>query len=182
MYLIIRPLIKIVFFTLILISSYLTAPASAEIKFAVIPRLSPSELYKMYKPLVEYLSKETGEKVSLIITKDFSEFKRVVKTGGVDLVFSNPLIYVQIKKELKIEPIALASEPLAGSKFRGIIIARKDSNINRLEDLKGKKLSFVDEDSLGGYVMQMILFHNAGMDIHKDFIILPFAKKQNNVA
>jgi phosphonate transport system substrate-binding protein len=136
----------------------------------------------MFTPLQEYLSQEVGEQLSLVITKDFDEFTRVVMAGQVDLGFANSLIYVQIKKQVDIKLLVLSLEPLAGAKFRGIIIARKDSNINNIEDLKGKKLSFVDESSLAGYMAQMLLLHNAGMDIHKDFTRLPFAKKHDKVA
>jgi phosphonate transport system substrate-binding protein len=68
-----------------------------------------------------------------------------------------------------------------GTRFRGIIIARKDKNINNLQDLKGKKLSFVDKDSAAGYVFQMLLLSKAGLDVRKDFTTLPFAKKHDNV-
>jgi phosphonate transport system substrate-binding protein len=167
---------------LLAIVSFLTATATAEIKFAILPRLSPTELYDMFKPLQEYLSHELGEQVSLVITKDFAEFKKIVEAGQVDLAFANSLIYVQIKKKADITPLAMSSEPLAGTKFRGIIVARKDSSINSIDDLKGKKLSFVDGNSLAGYIAQMLLLHNAGMDIRKDFTILPFAKKHDKVA
>jgi phosphonate transport system substrate-binding protein len=172
---------RVVFFIVSLLF-FLNSVVSAEIRFAVLPRLRPSELYVMFKPLQEYLSQETGETVSLVITKDFDDFKRAIKAGQVDLAFSNPLIYVQLKKALDLKPLALSSEFKAGTRYRGILIARKDSAINTLADLKGKKIAFVDQDSLGGYVMQMLMFHNAGMDIHKDITVLPFAKKHNNVA
>lgn len=177
-----KSFIRIAGCTLLLMSFMGSTSAFAEIRFAVLPRLNPSELYVMFKPLQEYLSQETGETVSLVITKDFDDFKKAIKTGKVDLAFSNPLIYVQLKKDLDLKPLALSSERKAGTRYRGIIIARKDSNINTLADLKGKKLVFVDQDSLGGYIMQMLMFHDAGMDIHKDITVLPFAKKHNNVA
>ncbi|MFZ2196127.1 MAG: phosphate/phosphite/phosphonate ABC transporter substrate-binding protein [Thermodesulfovibrionales bacterium] len=154
---------------------------SAEIKFAILPRLSVIEMKNMFKPLEEYLTKEVGEKVSLIFTKDFTSFKEMIKSGQADLGFANPIIYVQLKKELDIEPLALSAEFKAGTKFRGIIIARKDSGISKLQDLKGKKLIFVDKDSAAGYIFQMLLLSKAGMDIQKDFTMLPFAKKHENV-
>jgi len=159
----------------------LSSAASAEIKFAILPRLSAGDLYAMFKPLEEYLTGEVGEKVSVVTAKDFAAFKEMVKAGQADLGFANPLIYVQIKKELGIEPLALSEELKAGSKFRGIIIARKDGGINKLQDLKGKKLIFVDKDSAAGYIFQMLLLSKAGVDIHKDFTTLPFAKKHDNV-
>jgi len=155
--------------------------ASAEIKFGILPRLSPQELSTMFTPLAEYLSKETGEKVSLVIPKDFEAYKAAVKAGQVDIGLSNPIIYVQLKKGSPLELLALSEEPKAGAKFRGIIIARKDSGIEKVQDLKGKKLIFVDKDSAGGYIFQMLTLSKAGLDIEKDFTNLPFAKKHDNV-
>src|SRR3990172_9290531 len=163
------------------ISGLLTSNASAEIKFGILPRLSAVELTTMYSPLTEYLTKETGEKVSLVIPKDFDAFKEVVKWGKVEMAFANSLVYVQLKKDVAVEPLALSAEKKAGTKFRGIIIARKDSGIEKISDLKGKKLIFVEKDSAAGYIFQMLLLTKAGLDVHKDFTMLPFAKKHDNV-
>ncbi len=160
----------------------LPGSASAELRFGILPRLSAVELTTMFSPLAEYLTKETGEKVSLVVPKDFDAYKAMVRAGQVDLGFANSLIYVQLKKDVPgIEPLALSAETKAGTRFRGIIIARKDSGIEKLQDLKGKRLIFVEKDSAAGYIFQMLLLSKAGLDIQKDFTTLPFAKKHDNV-
>jgi phosphonate transport system substrate-binding protein len=155
--------------------------ASAEMKFGILPRLSAVELHAMFTPLAEYLTNETGEKVSLAVPQDFDAFKAAVKSRQVDLGFANSLIYIQLKKDADVAPLALSAEPKAGTKFRGIIIARKDTGIVKLQDLKGKRLIFVEKDSAAGYIFQMLLLSKAGLDVHKDFTTLPFAKKHDNV-
>jgi ABC-type phosphate/phosphonate transport system substrate-binding protein len=128
--------------------------AQAEIRLAILPRLSAVELNKMFTPLADYLSRETGEKVILVIPKDFDAFKSVVQSGQADLGFANSLVYVQLRKGVSIEPLALAAEPKAGTRFRGVIIARRTaaSGISRISreaaDLRG-------EDSAAGHVFQM---------------------------
>src|SRR5574341_274885 len=166
---------------LLAVVGMVVADASAEIKLGILPRLSAVELHGMFSPLAEYLSAETGEKVSLVIPKDFDAFKASVKAGQVDLGFANSLVYVQLKKDAAIDPLAVSAEKKAGTKFRGVIIARKDSGIEKVQDLKGKKLIFVEADSAAGYVFQMLLLSKAGLDVHKDFTTLPFAKKHDNV-
>ncbi len=156
--------------------------ASAEIRFGILPRLSATELHAMFDPLAAYLTKETGEKISVVIAKDFDAFKAAVQAGQVDLAFANPLIYVQLKKDTDLGVLAVSSEKKGGTKFRGIIIARKDSGIEKAQDLKGKKLIFVEKDSAAGYIFQMLLLSKAGLDVHKDFTTLPFAKKHDNVS
>jgi len=174
------------FFVMIMLLSFfvsLAGPgtAAAEVKLGILPRLSPMEMATMFNPLAEYLSQEIGEKVSMVIPKDFAAFKEVVKSEQIDIAFSNPLIYIQLKKEVGVEPIALSSEFKNGTRFRGIIIARKDSGIEKLQELKGKKLIFVDKDSAAGYIFQMLLLSKSGLDVKKDFTQMPFAKKHDNV-
>lgn len=157
-------------------------PASAEIRLGLLPRLSATEMTAMFTPLAEYLSRETGEKVSLVIPRDFDAFKALVASGQIDMGFANPLVYVQLKKnDASLDPLGLASEK-SGTKFRGIIIARKDSGIEKVSDLRGKKLIFVEEDSAAGHIFQMLTLSKAGLDVKKDFTKLPFAKKHTNVA
>ena len=155
--------------------------AAAEIKFVTVPRLSAAELQAMYNPLAEYLAKETGEKVTIVIPKSFDGVKEAVKAGQMDIGFVNPLIYIQIKDKINIEPLALSSEVKSGTRLRGIIIVRKDSGISTLQDLKGKKFSFVEEDSPAGHIFQKLLLSRAGLNVDKDIITLPYAKTHENV-
>lgn len=163
------------------LSFVMSGPASAEIKIGILPRLSAMELDTMYAPLAEYLSKDVGEKVTLVIPKDFDSYKTLVEKGQVDIGFSNSIVYIQLKKNIAIDPLAVSAEKKAGIRFRGIIITRKDSGIEKVQDLKGKKLIFVERDSAAGYIFQMLLLTKAGIDVNRDFTMLPFAKKHDNV-
>ncbi|MGZ5442479.1 MAG: phosphate/phosphite/phosphonate ABC transporter substrate-binding protein [Thermoanaerobaculia bacterium] len=166
---------------LVLSLAVLAMPSQAQIRLAVLPRLSAVEMNSMFTPLTEYLSRETGEKVTLIIPKDFDAFKAVIQSGQADLGFANSLVYVQLRKGVALDPLALSAEPKAGTRFRGVIIARTDSGIRNLQDLKGKRLIFVEKDSAAGHVFQMFLLSKAGFDPATDFTRLPFAKKHDNV-
>lgn len=166
----------------VLISVMFAADGGAEIRMGILPRLNPVEMYTMFKPFADYLSRETGEKTTLVIPKDFEAFKAMFQAGQMDIGFANSLIYVQLRQDAPIEPLALAAENMAGTKFRGILIARKDNGIKSLRDLKSKTLVFVEKSSAAGYIFQMMLLQNAGLDISRDFTLLPFAKTHANVA
>jgi phosphate/phosphite/phosphonate ABC transporter binding protein len=158
------------------------APAAAEeIRLGVLPRLSATELTAMFTPLTERLSRATGKKVVLVIAKDFDTFEKQVRDGELDLGFANPLVYVQLKKERDLTPLALGAEKKGGTRFRGILVVRKDSGLSDVAALKGKKLIFVDADSLGGYISQALLLKKQGFDLARDFVQLPYAKKHDNV-
>jgi phosphonate transport system substrate-binding protein len=157
-------------------------PARAQdIKLGVLPRLSATELNTMFRPLAEHLGRATGRKVTLVLAKDFDTFQKQVRDGELDLAFANPLVYAQLKKERDLTPLGLGAEKKGGTKFRGILVVRKDSGLADVAALKGKRLIFVDEDSLGGYITQALLFKKQGLDVKRDFALLPFAKKHDNV-
>src|SRR5690242_18730384 len=162
----------------------LTVPGvghAADLRLGVLPRLSATELTAMFKPLADYLGRETGEKVTLVLAKDFDAFQKQVRNGEVDLAFANPLIYVQLKKEKDLIPLGVALEKKGGAKFRGIFVVRKDSGLDSVQALRGKRLIFVEEDSLGGYITQALALKKQGLDVNKDFTKLPYAKKHDNV-
>lgn len=68
------------------------------------------------------------------------------------------------QKKYPIKPLAITvgedcttDEGICGGeKFRGIIITRKDSPINKIDDLKGKKIMIVSPSSAGGYLSQKL--------------------------
>jgi phosphonate transport system substrate-binding protein len=168
-------------FVLSAVSAFSLGLAEAEIKFGTVPRLSVPELQAMFNPLAEYLTREIGEKVTLVIPKNFDAVREAVIAGQIDIGFVNPLIYIQIKDKFNIEPLALSSEVKSGTRLRGIIIVRKDSGITKLQDLKGKKFSFVDDDSPAGHIFQKLLLNRAGFNVDKDIIMLPYGKTHENV-
>ena len=95
------------------------AAQAQELKLGLLPRLSATELTTMFRPLADHLARETGQKVTLVIPKDFDAFEKAVQNGEVDLAFSNPLVYVQLKKGKDLAPLAVAVEKKGGTKFRG---------------------------------------------------------------
>lgn len=153
-----------------------------ELRLGVLPRLSAAELQAMYTPLADHLSQRLGKKVVVVVPKDFAAFEDALRRGEYHLAFANPYIYVKARKDLDLAPLALAAEKKAGAKFRGIFIARKDSGIQSLADLKGKPVIFVDEDSLAGYLAQALALKRAGIDPLTGVVRLPYGKKHDNVA
>lgn len=158
------------------------------VKIAILPLYSPLTIYKRYDPLMRYLSKKTGYEFKLVIPKNFEEFIEMVSAGRVDFSYQNPYVFSIISKNYPLRPLAITvgedcttEEGVCGDeKFRGIIITRKDSNINTLEDLRGKKIMIVSPTSAGGYLSQKLYLEKKGFDLKKDFKLID-AKRQEKV-
>lgn len=158
------------------------------IKVAILPLYSPLTIYKRYDPLMRYLSEKTGYEFKLIIPKDFEEFIEIVSAGKVHFSYQNPYVFSVISKKYPIKPLAITvgedcttEEGVCGDeKFRGIIITRVDSGINKIEDLKGKRVMIVSPKSAGGFLSQKLYLEKRGFNLKRDFKLID-AKRQEKV-
>jgi len=66
--------------------------------------------------------------------------------------------------------------------YKGQFIAKKDSGIKALADLKGKSFCFVDPNSTSGYIIPRIIFKANGIDPDKDLKATQNAGSHPNVA
>ncbi len=154
---------------------------SAELKLGLLPRLTEKEMIEGFTPFAQYLEKELGVKVKLIVPKDFDTWTNEAKAGAYDIAYTNPYLYVVVKKAVKdAQPIAIASEPEIGTKLYGTIIVKKDSPIKSIADLKGKTIAATDPGSAGAYLVQMLMLQKA--KLKKEDVKIIFEKKRDPVA
>lgn len=66
---------------------------AAELKFGVLPRLTEKEMREGFTPLADYLSKELGVKVTLVMPKDFDTWRKEAEARAYDFVYTNPYLY-----------------------------------------------------------------------------------------
>ncbi len=162
--------------------------APKTIKVAILPLYSPLTIYKRYEPLMRYLSEKTGYEFKLVIPKNFEEFIQIVSEGKVDFSYQNPYVFSILSKKYPVKALAITigedcnqDEGICGDeRFRGIIITRKDSNINKIESLKGKRIMIVSPTSAGGFLSQKLYLEKKGFNLTKDFKLID-AKRQEKV-
>ncbi len=172
----------ICFFIVICISALLTAQSAlaASYKLSMLPRYATEEINKRITPLAVYLSKETGLKITPTLTSTFNQYSQQLASGGINIGFENPYIYVLASEAHEV--VAMAVKGNTGDKFRGIIITRSDSKIAQLSDLKGKKIAIVGYTSAGGYLSQKLTLLENGIDVKQDCIVEEAQEnKQENV-
>jgi phosphonate transport system substrate-binding protein len=107
----------------------------------VFPRRNAQISYQMYSPLANYLSKQLGREVKLSLSKNFATFWQGVKNRKYDLVHYNQLHYLRSHKNFSYNVI-LQNEEFGKSTLAGAILVHKNSGINSLEALKGKRIIF----------------------------------------
>lgn len=151
-----------------------------ELKFGFTPVLSEPEMRAEFEPLMTYLANALGRKVTLYIAKDYGDLRTQMENGSVDIGSFSPFAYVDAAKGGKIRIIAQSI--IEGSAtYRGIIVARKDSGLKSIADLKGKRFAFVDPKSASGYVYPRAMLIEKGIDPESYFRETIFAGNHDKV-
>ncbi len=121
------------------------------LRVSAIPDEAPTELQRKFEPLGKYLSKATGLKVEFTPVTDYAASVEGLINRKIDMVWFGGFTFVQanVRSKGQVVPLVQRAED---EKFRSVFITTKP-DINKLEDLKGKTLSFGSESSTSGHLM-----------------------------
>ncbi len=133
-----------------------------------VPAENVLRILKRSQPLIRYLEKELGMKVRFQFAKDYEAMIKGMEKKVYDLVHLGPKSYVKGYERAGyyaiLKPIRHGS-----ATYRSIIIVRKDSGINTLNDLKDKSFCFTDKESASGYLYPKVLLLKKGINPDRDF-------------
>jgi phosphonate transport system substrate-binding protein len=146
----------------------LSAQAQQAFRVTTIPEEAATEQVRKFTPIANYLEKKLGMKVEFTPVSDYPAAVEALVNKKVDLVWFGGFTHVQaqIRSGGKIIPIAQREED---TKFQSVFIAKTDSGIKQLADLKGKQISFGSQSSTSGHLMPRHFLLQAKLDPEKDF-------------
>jgi phosphonate transport system substrate-binding protein len=145
-----------------------TAFAQQVFRVTTIPEEAATEQVRKFTPLAQYLEKKLGMKVEFTPVTDYPAAVEAMVNKKVDLVWFGGFTYVQasIRSKGNVIPIAQREED---TKFQSVFITKTDSGIKKLDDLKGKQVSFGSASSTSGHLMPRSFLLAAKIDPEKDF-------------
>jgi phosphonate transport system substrate-binding protein len=158
------------------IAASVSTPALAQevLRISAIPDEAPTELQRKFKPLGEYLSKETGMKVEFTPVTDYAAVVEALATKKIDMAWLGGFTYVQTKIRTSgtANPIIQRVED---EKFTSVFIVPADSSLKSLSELKGKTIAFGSPSSTSGHLMPRYFLMQAGINPDKDFKNIAFS-------
>lgn len=143
------------------------APAAESTPYtiAIIPSAPPVAMNNLWTPFVERLSKSTGLQFKLKHYEKMAEFERDIWNGGPDFIFSSPIQLVVAHASSGYAPLVRGNDPVAVGLF-----VRADSPVRHIEDLMGKKISFVGNKNVCSVAMQHLLSeHGKNLDFDREY-------------
>ena len=139
----------------------------------VFPRRSADVTEKLFTPLAAYLSRQLGRPIRLETTHNFVSFWDNVDRQRYDIVHFNQYHYVRSHKTRGYRVI-LKNEELNRSTIAASLFVRKDSGINSVMDLKGRKIVFGGgKTAMMSYIAASHLLEAGGL--HKGDYVTTFA-------
>jgi phosphonate transport system substrate-binding protein len=148
--------------------------AQQTLRVTAIPDESPTELARKFEPLGKYLESKLGMKVEFTPVTDYAAAVETLVNKKVDLAWFGGFTFVQssVRSGGKTIPLVQREEDAV---FKSVFITSKDSGITKLEDLKGKTVSFGSQSSTSGHLMPRSFLLAAKVDPDKDLKRVSFS-------
>jgi len=120
-----------------------------------------SELKAVFKPLVDYIAKASGEKVKLEISQSFKNMDRHLGNSRYTIFLGPPHVTADAIEE-GFEPVAKWDKPIYG-----LIIVPADKPYKTIADLKGTRVGLASRETAAGPLCISAL-NKAGLRPDKD--------------
>ena len=138
------------------------------IKMGFVPLKNSEKLVEDLKPISEYLSERLGVKVEAFTASNYIGVVEGLGSGSVDFGIIPPFSSLLAQKQSNAKPILTSKGKTGKPGYTAELYVRKDSGIKSLQDVKGKKVAFVDPSSSSGYIYPGAMLVNAGLNLDKD--------------
>ncbi|AJE02486.1 phosphate/phosphite/phosphonate ABC transporter substrate-binding protein [Geobacter pickeringii] len=166
---------KPAFFTrlaFVILTLFLLAGCKAEgkrpvVKIGYMICNSEQETLRRFAPLTRYLSDACGVDF-VLVPVDTHDFEKRFKSGDLTFTHTNSLLYVVLRENHGLQLVASEKRGKFGARSAGAIIARKGSGIEKLADIRGKRMAFGPMLAPTGYLAEYDLMLAAGINPERD--------------
>lgn len=155
---------------------------ASPITILIIPTQSPGEIYERFLPLKYYLEDKIKRPIILKISRDFEDAITDIEKGSVHMAFLDPMTYCEIRAKYKNRLIPLV-KPIGthGASERSVLVVKNNSKIDRVTDLKGKRLALGNIRSSFSYLVPLSMIRDVNLSLN-DFVRVDFLEKEDRVA
>lgn len=143
-----------------------SAAADAPLRVGMIPDAGATQVSVEQKaPLKRYFEQQLGMPVELIIPTSYNATVEGLGNGSLDIAYLGGLTYAKAHQRYGVVPLVQRD---VDQQFHALLITRKGSGIDSLQDLKGKSFCFGDINSTSGHLFPYLAMKKAGLSVDKD--------------
>lgn len=149
-----------------------------EYVFAIHPLHNPVRLFEIYGPLIDYLNRNIPEVTfRLEASRNYEEFENKLYARKFAFALPNPYQTLSALNH-GYHVIAKMGDD---DKFTGVILVRRDSGINKIADLKGRKVAYPARTALAATMMPQYYLQTHGLDVNRDIENLYVGSQESSI-
>lgn len=149
----------------ILLLSHISYSAQT-LSFGIVPQQSASKLARLWGPILKKVSEDTGIQLQFATAPDIPTFEKRLAAGEYDLAYMNPYHYTVFHDTNGYQALAKAKD----KRIKGIIVVRKDSGINDLNDLDKSQLAFPAPAAFAASILPRSHLSGIGLDYSARYV------------
>lgn len=133
------------------------------LRFGLAPATWDARIDARLSSFSRALAAQIGMSVLPIASSDYRGIMSAVARGEVDIAWLPPIVALRGVAEGHLLPLAL---PIRGgvSSFSAVLFAPRGSSIRSVEDLRGRRVAWVDRQSAAGYLVVRAHLAEIGVD------------------
>lgn len=146
------------------------------IRFSIIPTEETIQELTLYKPVLDYLSEQTGKEIEFYMPTSYASVVEAMIGGWVDVGVHGPNSYlIAREKDPSIEVFATYAKRKGhlqpeGPGYEAVLISRKGGKFDKIETLEGSVLGLGDPASTSGNLVPRVAFSEViGQDLDNHF-------------
>jgi phosphonate transport system substrate-binding protein len=135
-------------------------------RFGLPPSLGNAPALERAESLNAFLSRALGRRVEVSVAASYEALAKDLLAGRADAVWAPPFVCARVEA-LGVRVLARGVRR-GRSSYRSALVARADTGLT-LEGLQGKRVAWVDRDSVGGYLLPAAYLKARGLEPAKLF-------------
>jgi phosphonate transport system substrate-binding protein len=138
--------------------------AAKVLRFGIVPLETPAEMFKKFSPLAKYLSDQLNVRIDLKVAVDLGGAVKDLGEDITQLCFLSPSTYIESHEKHGTRVLVKALKD--GKPFQhSVIIAKEDSGIQSVQDLRNRSFAFGDPHSTSSHIVPRAMLLEAGIDV-----------------
>jgi phosphonate transport system substrate-binding protein len=119
-------------------------------RFGLAPSAGAERVGQFIQPLADYLAARLGDQLQFSILKTFAEVSTSLQAGRISFAWLSPLTYAWAADNVRL---LLRSVRADSGSYHSALFALETSPLRAPKDLAGKRVGWVTDDSMAGYVL-----------------------------
>jgi phosphonate transport system substrate-binding protein len=155
-----------IFTAVVLLLTCLPAFTQDALILGIYPMFNARTAIQLFSPIARSIEDATGRRVELVTAPNQDSFSERLAEGRYDIVYLCNACYLRAREQIGLRALANGYPD-----FRGVVMVRADSDIRRLEDLRGRRVLAVAPHSLAGYLFLRNELADLGMREGEDYSV-----------